>query len=375
MEGRYVFQSPTRVRFGAGVAAEVGKEALLMGMRRVFLVTDQGLLDAPFYGEIEQSLKAAGLTVSAYGQVLPDPTAQSINQAIQAYRASGADSLVALGGGSPMDTAKAVGVLAAGGDDDIVAYTFGGPKTPAGIPPLICLPTTAGTGSEVTFIAIVTYNGSKRLVRHPSIAPALALVDPSLSLSMPQSLTASTGLDALAHALEALTSTQSNAVTDELALEAIARIGAWLPKAVEDGSDLEARTHMSKAATDAGLAFLNARVHLGHAVGHSLGTAFKIPHGFACAMCLPAILSFIRPAAREALDKAAAALGHHDAAKAVQELMERVGAPNLSQALGAISADIPALIEMVEATEQRLIGLSRLRPEPEDWQQIFEASL
>lgn len=375
MEGRYVFQSPTRVRFGAGVAAEVGKEALLMGMRRVFLVTDQGLLDTPFYGEIEQSLQAAGLTVSVYSQVVLDPTAQSINQAIQAYRASGADSLVALGGGSPMDTAKAVGVLALGGDDDIVAYTFGGPKTPQGIPPLVCLPTTAGTGSEVTFIAIVTYNGSKRIVRHPGMAPALALVDPNLSLSLPPGLTASTGLDALAHALEALTSSQSNAVTDELALEAIAHIGAWLPRAVEDGSDLEARTQMSKAATDAGLAFLNARVHLGHAVGHSLGTAFKIPHGFACAMCLPAILNFVRPAAREALDKAAAALNHQDAAKAVRELMARVGAPNLSQALGATPADIPALIEMVEATEQRLIGLSRLKPEPEDWQQILEASL
>lgn len=374
-EGRYVFQSPTRVRSGLGLASEVGKEALLLGMRHVFLVTDQGLAQTPLLAQVKHSLEAAGLSTTVYSEVVLDPTAESINQATRAYRAAEANSLIALGGGSPMDTAKAIGVLAATGDDDIVPYTFGGSKTPQGIPPLICLPTTAGTGSEITFIAIVTFNGSKRIVRHPSIAPKLAIVDPNLGLGMPPQLTATTGLDALAHALEALTSTQSNAVTDEIALDAIARIGTWLPKAVEDGSNLEARTQMSKAATDAGLAFLNARVHLGHAVGHSLGTTFKIPHGFACAMCLPAILNFIHPVAKEALDKAAAALNHHDSAKALQELMTQIKAPSLGEAVGVTAADIPDLIELVESTEQRLIGLSRLKPEPEDWQQIFEASL
>jgi len=372
---RLSFHSPTRVRFGLGVAQEVGMEALHLGMRQVFLLTDKGLLDTQGYGEIKRQLETAGLRVSTYSDVVPDPTAESITQAIRIYRAVGADSLVAFGGGSPMDTAKAVGVLALTGDEDIVPYTFGGSKTPKGIPPTLCLPTTAGTGSEVTFIAIVTFNGSKRIVRHPNLAPRLALVDPSLTLSMPPRLTASTGLDALAHALEALTSTMSNPVCNELALDALSRIGDWLPKAVADGEDLEARIQMSKAATNAGLAFLNARVHLGHAVGHSLGTSFKLPHGFACAMCLPAILDFVHPAAKGALEEAASALGHSDAAQAVRGLMQQIGAPTLGQALGEAAKDIPHLIEIIEATEQRLIGLSRIHPTTEDWQQILEASL
>jgi alcohol dehydrogenase len=367
----FFFQAPTSIEFGLGAAARVGKRAVGLGMRQVLLVTDKGLVESQMCAEVEGSLRESGLTVTVFSEVLPDPGAEAIAAAVRAYRAAGADSLVALGGGSPMDTAKALGVLAVAGGEDIMPFAFGGTQTPGGIPPLICLPTTAGTGSEVTCIAIVTHGGAKKLVRHPSLAPTLALVDPHLTLGMPPALTASTGLDALAHALEAMTTTMANPLSDALALDAIERIFNWLPTAVKQGDNLEARTQMSLAAMNAGLAFLNGRVHLGHAVGHSLGTVFKVPHGFACAVCLPGIMGFVAPAASEAMGKIAAVVPDSDVVKATQQLLADVQAPRLGQLTGKGHADIAELIQVVEATEGRLIDLSLRKPSPADWEQIF----
>jgi alcohol dehydrogenase len=370
----FQIHTPTPIEFGVGVAAQVGERAAALQMRHAFLVTDQGLVDSPACSAARRALEQRGVAVTVYADVVLDPTAESVSAAVQAYRAAAADGLIALGGGSAMDTAKALGVLAVGGGDDIVPYFFGGPAPINGIPPLICLPTTAGTGSEVTFVAIITHEGHKKLLRAPSIGPALALIDPALTLSMPPRLTASTGMDALAHSLEAMTSTVANPICDTLALDAITRIGRWLPRAVEQGDDIVARTELSLAALNAGMAFLGGRVHLGHAVGHSMGTVFHVPHGFACTMCMPALLTYLQPVCEEALARVGAALGNPGVADAVSKLMAQCHAPLLGDALHVHKRDIPRLVEIVEG-EQRLIGLSRRQPAAPDWAEIFAESI
>lgn len=365
---------PTPVEFGVGVAAQVGSRAAALGIRHALLVIDAGLADSAAGAAAGAALEAAGVAVTRYAEVLPDPTAASITAAVAAYRAAGADGMVALGGGSAMDTAKALGVLAVAGGDDVTPFAFGGPQRIQGMPPLICLPTTAGTGAEVTFVAIVTHAGQKKLLRDPLLAPALALVDPALTLTLPPRLTAATAMDALAHSLEALTSNQANPICDALALDAIGRIGRWLPHVLAHGADLAARSELSLAALTAGMAFLNARVHLGHAVGHSLGTAFHLAHGFACTMCMPAILAYLRPVCTSQLARAAAVLGDDDAASAVARLMRESGAPRMGELLDVDEDDIPRLVALVE-TEERLINLSCRRPDAPAWAEIFAESL
>jgi alcohol dehydrogenase class IV len=366
-------QMPTAIEFGVGVAANVGERATDLGLRHVLLVTDRGLAESAGVTEALRALAASGVAATLYSDVTPDPSAASVTRAAETYRAAQADGVIALGGGSTMDTAKALLVLAADRTDDIVPYFFGGTKPIPALAPLICLPTTAGTGAEVTYVAIVTHAREKCLVRHPHLAPRVALIDPALTLSMSARLTVASGLDALAHALEALTSRLANPFCDTLALDALARIARSLPRALDRGDNLHARSEMSLAALNAGLAFLNARLHLGHAVGHSLGTHFTLAHGIACGLCLPAILDFLRDDCALALQRAAQALGDSDAVRATRHLLAQVGAPGVGQATGLSTADVSLLIDIVER-EQRLIGLSPRRPGADDWKQIFVTS-
>lgn len=369
---------PTRIQFGAGVAASLGTQALSLGMQRVMLVCDAALAQSEPCRSAVATLEEAGIGVLLYTDVVLDPNDASVERAAAHYRDSGADGIVALGGGSAMDTAKALGVLISAGAEQIAPFYLGaGDRTPHGIPPLICMPTTAGTGSEVTPIAVVTESGSNRkmVVRHPSIAPAVALVDPLLTLTMPPKLTAATGMDALSHVVESITSKLANPPSTALALDVIPRIVEALPRAVADGGDIEARTAMSYAATAAGLAFVSARLHLGHAVGHSLGTAYHLPHGLACIVCMPAIMAFLAPALPTQIAQIAGAFGvaAADLPEALDDLMRRCGIPRLGAALGSEPVAIPSLIELVSG-EERLINLSPRRPTVDDWQTIFSQS-
>lgn len=371
--------SSTNVVFGSGVAAQVGRHAKRLGIHRAFVVTDPAMAQTPARHAAVDALVAAGVEVTLFTDVVLDPTDFSVEQAAVRYRASGADGVIALGGGSAMDTAKALGVLVAANATQIAPFYFGGGATPVGIPPLICIPTTAGTGSEVTFVAIVTEADSQRkmLVRHPLIAPTVALVDPLLSATMPPALTAYTGMDALSHALEALTSTLAGPLSDALAYDAIPRIIKALPCAVVNGADQEARAEMSYAALVAGMAFLSGRVHLGHAIGHSLGTVYHVPHGLACIVCMPAILELLRDECAVQLERIAPAFGVEtgaDVPKALEDVMQRCEIPRLSTAIGLDSRVIPDLVELVQG-ESRLIALSRRQPTDEEWEQVFAKSM
>jgi alcohol dehydrogenase len=375
----FQYQGPaTRIIFGEGSAERLGKVAQELGMRRALFVTDPVLAQSPAACAAFGSLESAGLEVELFSDVVLDPTDLSVEAAAARYREVGADGIVALGGGSAMDTAKALGVLAAAGAERIAPFYFGGSATPAGLPPLICLPTTSGTGSEVTYIAIVTDSATERklLVRHPSIAPSVAIVDPALCATMPPGLTAATGFDALSHALEAMTSTMSNPISDAHALDAIPRIARHLPRAVADGSDAEARRELAYASTVAGLAFLSGRLHLGHAVGHSLGAAYHLPHGLACIICMPAILEFIAEPCAVELDRIGHALdvGAREVPALVESLMRACKLSRLGEAIRSDVSAVPALVDHVLG-EDRLIGLSRRTPSREDWAQIFARSM
>jgi alcohol dehydrogenase class IV len=368
----------TRVVIGVGVMAAVGERARALGMQHALIVTDPHFAGSPVLDAVCASLAACDIATTRYTDALPDPSDASVAAAAQAYHRSSADGVVALGGGSSIDTAKALGILAHAATSRIDTFYLGTGRAPAGRPPLICLPTTAGTGSEVTEVAVVTDAalGRKMVVRHPIVAPDVALIDPALSRTMPPALTAATGSDALAHAIEALTSSMANPVADALASAALQRVIAALPAACRNGADLAARTEMSTAALLAGLAFNSARLHLGHAVGHALGTRYHLPHGIGCVVCLPAIVGFLAPACPAATAGIAAAFGTTVAElpAVITAFLRAVGIAGLATWLSADQPDITALAQLI-AQETRLIALSPRQPTLTDWAAMLGASL
>lgn len=369
--------SPTRVVFGEGVSQQLAKEAQILGMHTVLLLMDPYVSTTAAGLSLQSILSESGVHVILSTDVEPDPTASTIESIAHMARHAGINGIIAIGGGSAIDTAKAVGVLCFHHADAIAPFYFGGSQTPKGMLPLIAMPTTAGTGSEVTFVSIVTEPTTQRklLVRHVALAPSVALVDPLLCATMPIGLTVATGLDALSHALEALTSTVASPLSDALALQAIPLIRHALPALVRDGHHPTHRAAMSQAATMAGMAFLSGRVHLGHAVGHALGGAYHLPHGSACMVMMPQIMQLIAQSQPHRLESVAQAFGcavaefPHEIAR----FMHECGAPRLRQLLSTHAPTHAELVALIEG-EDRLIGLSPIRPTQSDWVQMIEAA-
>jgi alcohol dehydrogenase len=369
--------SPTRVVFGEGVSQQLAKEAQALGMQTVLLLIDPFMATTPTGVALHAKLQESGVTVILSTDVEPDPTAARIESIAQMARQAGIDGIVAIGGGSAIDTAKAVGVLCFHQADAIAPFYFGGSQTPRGMLPLIAIPTTAGTGSEVTFVSIVTEPTTQRklLVRHVTLAPDVALVDPLLCATMPTSLTVATGMDALAHALEAITSTVASPLSDALALQAIPLVRDALPALVHDGHNPAHRAAMSQAATMAGMAFLSGRVHLGHAVGHALGGAYHLPHGSACMVMMPQIMQFIAQAQPQRIQPVAQVFGCDvaDVPHVIQEFMQTCGAPRLHALVASHAPTHDELVTLIEG-EDRLIGLSPVRPTKADWLKVIESA-
>lgn len=369
--------SSTRIIFGAGVVATVGNEARNLGMQTVLLLIDPFLAQTPAGHAIAAALSAAGLNVVQSTAVEPDPGEAAISAGAAHAKAHGIDGIVAVGGGSAIDTAKAIGLLRYHDTDQIAPFYFGGGTIPAGMLPLIAVPTTAGTGSEVTFVAIVTEPTTQRklLIRHPVIAPHVALVDPDLTATLPATLTMATGMDALAHALEAMTSTMASPISDALAMQAIPVIVESLPRLIIDGHNPGDRAAMSQAATVAGLAFLSGRVHLGHAVGHSLGGVYHLPHGTACIVMIPQIMALVAPARPAAIARIAPAFGCTAAEfpAVLAAFLHRCGVPRLGALLAPHTPTVDELITLF-AGENRLIGLAPTPPSHAQWHQMIEAA-
>ena len=342
---------PTRLVHGPGAVASLEGELGSLGITRPMLVTDPGVVAAGLVDRVLPHLH----DVVVFDEVRPNPDIALVDRAAEAYREAGCDGLVALGGGSPIDTAKSVGVVAAHGGS-ISRYEWGRDRIERRIPPLVAIPTTAGTGSEVTLWAVIT-DHERRLKFNvggtPLIGAHVALIDPELMLGLPRAVTAATGMDALSHAIECFTCDYHQPFNDAVALHAIELVARWLRVAVEDGSNLEARTQMAHAATLGGMAYGTESAGAAHAMSQSAGGVHDCPHGALTARVLGPVCEYNAPASPERYARIAQGLGVDtdrmevlDAARAgveeVYRLTDDVGIPTM-QELGFSEDEIPML--------------------------------
>jgi choline dehydrogenase len=371
---------PTRLVHGAGAVARLGELVAELGSERPFLVTDKGVVSAGLADAVREHLA----DIVLFDEVEPNPDIALVARASAAYRDAGCDGLVALGGGSPMDTAKAVGVEIVHGGS-IVEYEYGHLPLTRRIPPLVAVPTTAGTGSEVTLWAVITDRERKikfNVGGTPLIGAHVALLDPELTLGLPPAVTAATGMDALSHGIECYTCDYHQPFNDAVALHAIEVVGLWLRAAYEDGSNLEARTNMAHAATLGGLAYGIESAGAAHAMSQSAGGVHECPHGALTARLLGPVCEFNAPAAPERYARVAQALGVNihrsdplDAAlagvEAIDRLTDEVGIPTLEE-LGFSEEEIP-LLARIAYEDPQTIGNPR-PVEVSDYEAIYRSA-
>lgn len=302
-------QIPPIIKIGSGSFLEVASILARMNAARPLIVTDAFLVSQGRVGELKDQIVKAGLDCAVFSDTVPDPTTDVIDAGVRAFVAGKHDSLVSLGGGSPIDTAKAIGMLVANGGH-ARDYKVPNPIPKAG-PPHIAIPTTAGTGSEVTRFTVISDSakGEKMLIAGNALLPSAAVVDYELTMSMPQRLTADTGTDSLTHAIEAYVSRKANRFSDTFALAAMKTIWEELPTAFNEPGNRKAREAMMLAATFAGIAFSNASVALVHGMSRPIGVFFHVPHGLSNAMLLPAVTAFSADSASDSYADCARAMG------------------------------------------------------------------
>ncbi|WP_172652565.1 iron-containing alcohol dehydrogenase [Rhodococcus opacus] len=300
---------PRIMRIGGGAVAEIGEVVKGLGLTRPLVVTDAFLVSTGAAEQMIKALESAGLSPRLFADTVPDPTTDSLDAGVAAIAEHDSDSVIGFGGGSPMDTAKALGILGRQGGQ---MRDYKAPRNNTGPAlPVIAVPTTAGSGSEATQFTVITDSISDEKMLCPGLAflPIAAVIDYELTVSMPPRLTADTGVDALTHAIEAYVSKKANPFADSLALVAIGTIGRVLRRAYTDGSDAEAREQMMLAATQAGIAFSNSSVALVHGMSRPIGAHFHVAHGLSNAMLFPAVTAFSVRAAESRYADCARALG------------------------------------------------------------------
>ncbi len=343
------FLAPESV-FGAGAAALAGRYVQNLGARRVLLVTDPGIVDLPWFSGITGSIRDMGVELEVFAEVHANPRDFEVMHGADIFRAKGCDAIVAVGGGSPMDCAKGIGIVVT--NDCHVLQFEGVDNVQNPGPPLICVPTTAGSSADVSQFAIIndTARKVKIAIVSKAMVPDVALIDPLLTLTMPRELTAHTGVDALTHAIEAYVSNAHGPTTDLFALDAIRRIARHLPLAITRPDDAEARAGMMLGSMYAGLAFSNAILGAVHAMAHSLGGLMDLPHGQCNAMLLDHVIAYNFDAAPNRYADIAIALG-----------AQLSPAAPLEEKREAVLAQVRALKAAVGATE----GLGSLGVGPE----------
>lgn len=286
------FTVPTRITFKVGAAEGIADEAKALGGTRALVVSEKGVIAAGIVEPILKRLQNAGLEPRMFEGFGPNPKDFESLEGLKLAQEYETDLLIGVGGGSSMDVAKTIGILQTNGGKPLDYSGIGLVKKP--LVPLIAVPTTSGTGSEVTFCAVATDTESRVKVNiiSPYLAPSVALIDPMLTRTVPPSVTAATGMDAFCHAFESYTCTLANPLTEGLALYAMELVGRYLERAVADGDDMEARTKMQFASTIAGVAFTNSDCLAAHCMGESIGGMVDMPHGVACAIFLPYVFAF-----------------------------------------------------------------------------------
>ncbi|HDR7986533.1 iron-containing alcohol dehydrogenase [Bacillus cereus] len=297
------FRMPKSVLYGRNSLEKLGEQSKKLG-KKAFIVTDTIMEKLGYVEKCIQQLNKKGITVSTYNKVDAEPTNIHVLEALSLCKEEKCDFIIGIGGGSCIDAAKAVAVLYTNGGEveDYVQKDIEIENNPL---PLIAIPTTSGTGSEVTSVAVITNKKTdvKMMMKHPSFIPKVAIIDPVLTSSLPPQITAATGIDALCHAIEAYISKFSQPLTDVLALSAIESIMKYLRIAYEDGHNMEAREAMMIASLQAGIAFSNASVTLVHGMSRPVGALFHVPHGISNAILLPTVLEFTKTSAVKRLAK------------------------------------------------------------------------
>ena len=287
------FELPTRIEYGIGAVSKLPNELEKLKVERVVIVTDKGIGKAGLVDKVTDLLNQSKVSYEIFDDVDPNPKDYNVASGAELVRKFNGQAIIALGGGSPIDCAKSIGVLVTHGGTEIKAYEG---KTAVHKPtlPLITIPTTSGTGSEVTFSSVIndTSRNFKMTIKSPLMAATVSLIDPELTLTMPPSVTAATGVDALTHAIEAYTANVAEPISDALALYAIELISNNLKTAVYDGSNLEARAGMLMGSLLAGLAFSHSDVASVHCIAESLGGMYDTPHGVCNAILLPYVMDY-----------------------------------------------------------------------------------
>ncbi len=333
-----LFRIPTRIVYGRGVATKVAAPLVEVGAKQVLVVTDRGVRAAKLLDPVEQALRDAAIRYDIYDEVVPDPGVAEVERCFARYRESGAQALVAVGGGSSIDTAKMAAVLATNGGT-VLDYV-GLDKVPKPAAPVVAIPTTAGTGAELCINSVIANKDEhkKLVIISPNATALYALEDPLMTVGLPPFLTAITGMDTLVHAIESFVCKNAYRTTELLALEAAQNAAEALPRAVRDGRDLEARERMMQAVILATLAFSNTRLGNVHAMALPLGGWFNVAHGTAVAVLLPHVMGFNRPAAEEKFALLAAAMGEKRDSKAAVDrafrLNEEIGIPKRLRDVG-----------------------------------------
>jgi len=314
----------TKVLVGTQATAELAHHIAEAGVKRPLIVTTAGALKRGQIDLLQRSLAAAGLTPAVFSGVTPDPTFAVVNQGVAAQKQNDCDAVIAFGGGSAIDAAKAIAVAAT--NDKPVAKLIGIRKGKQNPLPVYAVPTTSGTASEVTNVAVVSTDKShsKRFLIDGRAVSKVAALDPSLSASLPASITAETGMDALTHALESFVSRLSSAESDAFALEAATSIFEHLPVVFEDGSNLASREAMALASLTAGKAFRKTALGYVHAISHQLGARYGLAHGLGNAILLPHVLAYSLPSIQDKLAQLAVKVGIGKTDDSVAELSENM---------------------------------------------------
>jgi lactaldehyde reductase len=342
--------------FGPGARQVLPAEIARLGFHKAFVATDKDLLRFGVADKVLTVLREANIPYEVFSEIKPNPTVSNVKAGVKAFAASGADFIIAIGGGSSMDTSKAIGIISNNPEFADVVSLEGVANTKKKAVPIIALPTTAGTAAEVTINYVITdeVNEKKMVCVDPNDIPCMAIVDAELMYSLPKGLTASTGLDALTHAIEGLITKAAWEMSDMFEIKAIEMITRYLETAVNEPTNAEARNGMAVAQYIAGMAFSNVGLGVVHGMAHPLGAIFDIPHGVANALLLPTIMEFNAPAALDKYVQIAKAMNIYqegmtkeEAAKAacdfVRALAIRVGIPQHLSELGIKESDLHKL--------------------------------
>ncbi len=353
------FSFPNTIYFGAGAIDNLPEYIQNTGIKKPLLVTDPGMLDTAVFPKVEGILKAAGIEYAVFSKVNPNPLDSDIEKAVAVFKDEDCDGLIGLGGGSALDAAKVAQVIAAhGGRVNDYDISFGGNQNIKGpLSPMIAIPTTAGTGSEVGSCSVITSveQGRKFLVCSPLLRPAIALLDPELTVSLPASLTAGTGMDAFTHCVEALVVKDFHPMCDAIALKGIEYVAQYLEIAVKEPGNIDARGYMQMAAMMGAVAF-QKDLGAAHSLSHSLSAVSHVPHGLANAICIVPVMKFNKKECLKEYARVAACFGINTfgmsdekaadkAIEAVADLNERIGIPQKLSQAGVKEEDLEELAD------------------------------